>query len=132
MPGMGIDCINLIHEILVFADILPRKSFHGYDAGLGRDEITDKLKRVLKHVLFVEEVSAPAFGDIIIFKTGTRAGHCAFFDDYCHPKSPKIWHAMAGKRVMASDFAEWKTEVDCILRLVQKGWKHDPETAVHL
>jgi hypothetical protein len=130
--AVGIDCINLIHEILIFADILPRRSFRGYDTGLGRDQITDKLKRCLKHVLHVEEVEAPSFGDVVIFKTGKRAGHCAFYDDESFPETPKIWHAMAGKRVMASDFVEWKGEVDCILRLVERGWKNDPQNAIKL
>ena len=118
LPGIGIDCINYVYEILIAAQILERAPLGYYNTRVGLHDGNDRLKRAFKECATVLEqpASDPQFGDIVIFKTGAFSGHCGIV-----LTGGDIWHSLAGRTVTRSNFAEWIPKIDCLLRIEQEG-----------
>lgn len=122
--GVGVDCIHLVQAVLFDAGIIPAAKLPWYDLTAGMTEECTALKRAMVDCLFVEEVSkdAPAFGDIAIFKTGRRSGHCGFVvPDF-------LWHSLAQRCVTRSNYDQWLPRLDCLLRITGDGFRRDITT----
>ena len=135
--GVGVDCIKLVHEILVGAGVIEWREFTGYDVRAGMHSYSDRLRRILCHVLHCDclpgNTEPLLFGDVLVFTTGRRSGHVGFYEHIGAPEvAGYIWHALAGHWVTKSDIKLWRSEIDSVIRLTQVGWKNDPSTAVNL
>jgi len=127
--GLGIDCINLVAEVLFDSGILERKKFGGYKTTHGMHSVSDRLARALDEALHVIPVdfSNPdgwRFGDIWIFQTGERSGHCAFYAD------GEIWHSLARRRVTRTQATIWSRELEKVFRITATGWKYEPQPII--
>lgn len=123
IPGVGVDCIQFVYEVLVDAGIIDRCHFSGYDLTAGMGSVSHSLKQMVKRSIHVIEVPKPAeFGDIAIFKTGRRSAHVAFYaggDD--------LWHSLGHRQVIKSPFGQWSREIDCGLRITAPGFLVRPD-----
>ena len=122
IPGIGIDCIRLVMEVLTNAGIVERRELGAYDVQAGTHSVSRKLAAEINRCLFVESVSvaSPEFGDLAVFKTGTRSGHIGFVTD------GYVWHSLAGRCVTRSPFALWNREIEFLFRFTDTGWKAEP------
>lgn len=120
--GVGVDCINLVCEILYEAQVIPRASFSGYDTDLGMWAESTRLQDTMLRCLNAEWVTSDfEFGDIFIMKTGTRSAHCGFYSDDGY-----IWHSLSRRCVTRSDFSLWKREILGMVRIVKTGFRMSP------
>ncbi len=128
VPGVGIDCIQLVIQVHIAAGLIPPTVVSGYDVQAGMFKQTDRLKNAIKSCADVVEADPdqPQFGDVVIFKTGTRSGHVGFYT------SNELWHALAGRCVTVSRYSLWRREVDSLLRLQAAGYTGDPNAASKL
>ena len=123
VPGVGIDCIQLVCEVLYDPGVLPRVKFSCYSTADGMWEESHRLRDVMLRCLHSEVVDKEAmeFGDVIITKTGKRSAHCGFYTADGH-----IWHALGSRFVTRSDLKIWKREIVYALRVVKEGFKVSP------
>ena len=121
IPGVGVDCIKFVHEILYDSGVVPRVEYQGYDLEAGMWGPSDKLQHCILQCVNGEVVQEPyEFGDILLFKTGRRSAHCGFYvPDY-------IWHSLAHRQVTKSDFPLWRKEIECGIRITSEGLKTSP------
>jgi hypothetical protein len=129
LVGVGIDCINLIAEVLTDAGIVQRRPFTGYKLDHGTHRQSQRLHAAISNALHVEALPSGApseFGDLWSFSTGNRSGHCAIVGDGV------IWHAMGNNRVTFTELERWQPELDKAYRLTDLGWYVDPQTVCTL
>lgn len=128
IPGIGIDCIKLVAEVLVDSEIVNRLPYGSYSVEHGLFEPSDRLQKVIECAFHVERVAIAEhhFGDIPIFRTGKRSAHMGFLDD------ENIWHALANRSVTHSNFNLWSRDVDVLYRITARGWKNNPQVAIKL
>ena len=127
IKGTGVDCINLVYEVLIESGVLERKPLGTYTTADGMNHPTDRLQRAIKHCCKCEVIpasEAPQFGDIAIFRTGSHSGHVGIFAEGL------LWHALAGRGVTCSDLTLWRHAVVGWIRIVEMGLKADPVTAL--
>lgn len=126
--GVGIDCIQFVKEILADAGIIDPVKLSAYDVNDGTHNVSQRLATAISFALDVETVSiqAPAFGDLAIFRTGTRSGHVGFCT------GAAIWHSLAGQCVTKSQFNLWRHEIETLYRIKSIGLKNSPQIAVKL
>lgn len=126
--GVGIDCIHFLTEIIFDTMIAERREFSGYKLDHGLHSVSQRLSRALEASLHVERVTAEdtTFGDVWIFRTGGRSGHCGFYDGHT------VWHALSGHRVTPSQGNHWIREVEFFYRFTGIGWKQEPQTVINM
>jgi hypothetical protein len=130
IPGVGIDCINLITQVLFDAGIMEQRAFTGYRIDHGLHTVSTRLENAIEKALQVERLDNFqnsdnwAFGDIWIFRTGRRSGHCGFHE------GGRIWHSLAGHVVTWGDASTWRREIEAAYRLTGLGWMADPQHVV--
>lgn len=122
--NVGVDCIHLVNEILVAAEVIPARPIGHYDPRVGLGTQSDELRDRIVECLHLEILPTAnvEFGDIAIFRTGQRSSHCGF----CVPGS--IYHSLARRCVTKSPWGHWRAKASCLLRLTQTGWKQEPRT----
>jgi hypothetical protein len=125
VPGVAIDCIHLIREILIESEIIARFPLRYYNAQLGAFDKTDHVQRQMLATLFAFEVSpdAPEFGDIAVFKTGKFSGHAAF---YTIDDGGQLWHSLDKVGVTVSDYALYKMQIETLIRISAPGIRSLP------
>lgn len=123
--GVGIDCAQLINEVLVDTGIVERIDFGAYDVVDGLHTQSHRLARAVEKLLHVEQVSKdkPEFGDIAVYRTGTRSGHCGIIGRNNH-----VWHSLARIGVTHGQFRLWRHEVEFLYRLAEVGFKNTDVT----
>lgn len=123
-PGVGIDCIRLIVEILTDAGVTPPFRFPAYDTAEGLHDRSDRMKEGFSRCTFstVASKQTPEFGDVAVFRTGRMSGHCAFVLD------GQIAHSLARQHVVVSDYRIYRPAVDCLIRLEAVGLREQPST----
>lgn len=128
IPGVGIDCVQLIREILADAGVIEACSFGDYDVIDGMHNVSQRLSNAVQFALDVESVGLDTvqFGDIAIFRTGKRSGHIGF----CTGKN--IYHALANLCVTRSQFSLWRHEIEFLYRIKSVGLKNNPQQAAKL
>lgn len=128
IPGVGIDCVNFIHEIMVDAGLVERLAFTGYEITAGMHDPSNRLYWAFTTALFLEPVNirAARFGDIAIGQTGTQSAHVGFVGD------GELWHALAGQMVTCNPWNIWRHGVAHVLRFTQTGWKTHPQNVTKL
>lgn len=128
IPGVGIDCIQLVLQVLIDCEVIPAIVINGYDTTAGMHSHSDRLQRAFKSCMDLEDVPAgdPQFGDLAIFKTGNRSGHCGFITE------GQIWHALARRSVTFSDYKLWRWEIETLLRIKAVGFTGNPHQAAKL
>lgn len=128
VPGVGIDCVHLVHEIMKDCDLLPEADLGRYTLMDGMYNPSDYLKRVFLTACIAEEltIDRPEFGDIVIFKTGKVSAHCGFYTPGF------VWHSLSNRAVIKSAWSNWKHEAECLIRLTYPGFKIPPKKAIEL
>lgn len=126
-PGVGIDCMNLVVEILRGAGVLPQFDLPYYDTREGLFQWSDRLKFAFLKCGHCAEADkrVPEFGDVAVFKTIRVSGHCAFVT------GPELIHAIGNRQVTRSRYTAWQQRIDCLLRFTATGLKADPKTIWH-
>lgn len=126
--GVGVDCIQFVNEVLADAGIIERTSFGSYDVTDGTHNVSLRLSKAISFALDVESVAIPSvqFGDLAIFRTGTRSGHVGFCAENV------IWHSLAGQCVTKSLFNLWRHEIEFLYRIKSLGLKNSPQIAAKL
>lgn len=126
--GIGIDCIQFVKEVLADSGIIEPVKLSAYDVNDGTHNVSQRLAAAINFALDVEPVAieAVSFGDLAVFRTGTRSGHVGF----C--AGSVIWHALAGQCVTRSNFALWRHEVETLYRIKSIGLKNNPQIAAKL
>lgn len=124
---VGIDCAQLVHEILCDSGIIEPRKFTGYNLATGMHSIVRQLERTIGTCLNVEEVDKTnhQFGDIPVFREGIRSGHVGFCTEH------HIWHSMANRFVTKSEFKIWRGEIQTIFRIKEIGWLENPQTIIN-
>lgn len=122
--GVGIDCIQLVHQIICDAKIVDNRVFTGYSLDDGLHGQSERLLECVEKSLFTERVEELEFGDLIIFVNGKMSGHCAFF------AGEKIWHSIARGMVIESSVNLWRSQFLYKLRINQCGWRNDPQSTI--
>lgn len=117
--GVGIDCAQLINEVLIDSGIVQRIELGAYDTADGLHNVSHRLARAIELLLHVQRVSTdnPEFGDIAIYKTGTRSGHCAFIT------GREVFHSLAGVGVTHGQYRLWRHQIEFVYRLTQINFK---------
>lgn len=117
--GVGIDCAQLVNEILIDAGIVERIELGAYDVVDGLHNQSHRLAKAIERLLNVEQVSkdSPEFGDIAIYRTGTRSGHCGFY------AGARIWHSLANVGVTHGQYKIWRNQIEFMYRLTDYGFK---------
>lgn len=129
VPGVGIDCVHLVGEVLIAAGIVERRTFGGYSVDEGVVTTSTKLREAFMATLHLELVDpdAPEFGDIIDFDNGTGVtAHCAIYEN------GNVWHSLSGRGVTKSDYAVRRRRVAALMRITQEGYRMNPEAATLL
>lgn len=128
LVGVGVDCIQFVKEVLADAGIIDPVKLSGYDVNDGTHNVSQRLASAIGFALDVTPVSVEtaAFGDLAIFRTGTRSGHVGFCT------GGAIWHALAGQCVTRSNFNLWRHEIETLYRIQSIGLKNSPQIAVKL
>lgn len=126
IKGVGIDCVQFVWKVLAAAEIVPFGFVPPYSTEEGLFSPSDKLQRVICHVLHHEiaEVESSTFGDVVLFKTGGRTAHCGFFAD------GEVWHSLAGRCVTRSPWLLWRRKADLLIRVTETGFKNEPYSTV--
>lgn len=126
--GVGVDCIQFVKEVLADSGIIEPVAFGSYDVNDGTHNVSLRLSKAISFALDVESVPLEkvAFGDLAIFRTGTRSGHVGF----CAGNA--IWHALAGQCVTRSQFNLWRHEIEFLYRIKTLGLKNSPTIAAKL
>ena len=121
-PGVGIDCIRLVVEILTDAGVTPPFRFPSYNVAEGLHARSDRMRDGFLRYAFAAEADKmnPQFGDIAIGKTGRFSGHCAFMLD------GQIVHSLARQFVVVSPWRLWRREMDTLIRIEQTGLREQP------
>ena len=128
IKGVGVDCIQFVYEVLIVAGILERAELGGYATTVGLHETTHKMKKAFKFCAQVRELAPndPQFGDVVAFKEGKFSAHTGLIID------GRIFHALSGGVVTASNYVEWSRHIDCFLRFESTGLIGDPMTAAQM
>lgn len=128
IPGVGVDCIHFVYEVLIDAGLLERKALGTYDVDDGLYVKSDRLTRGIEFCLHTERITPTAleFGDILVFKNGNRSAHVGIL------LGNDVWHAFYGHGVLNSDLKIWRREIDVALRLTKTGFRGDPAKAKQL
>ncbi len=136
VPGVGVDCLHLLHEVYKAADLLPAKAIGFYDVARGIYERSTILANAFEAALhcdrFDPEETDPEFGDAIVFRTGAgMSAHVAIY-----VKRPgswgggEIWHSMARHGVLCAEWNLYRGHADTIIRLTAPGFKADPRRVI--
>lgn len=120
--GVGVDCIKFVAAVLHEAGIIPSVNLGGYDTSAGMWGVSTALQDEILRCVTGEWVSAPyQFGDIAIFRTGTRSAHCGFMMG-----SEEVVHSLANRCVTVSPMAIWHRDIVGAVRLIQRGVRTIP------
>lgn len=117
--GQGIDCVMLVNEVLVDAEILPRIQFPAYSTNDGMHNKSLRLAKAVEGLLHVEQVSTDGtrFGDIAVCRNGQQSAHVMFLTE------TRVWHSLAGVGVTNGKLNIWKARFEFVYRLTADGFK---------
>jgi cell wall-associated NlpC family hydrolase len=126
VPGVGIDCIQLVWRIYSAASVVPEGSVAPYSVSEGMVSPSRKLRDVLNDLLHCEEhdPGSPEFGDVVLFKTGGVSAHCGFL------AGEVVWHALARRCVTPSPWLLWRHKADTLLRVTKTGFRGEPRSII--
>jgi hypothetical protein len=118
----GIDCVHYLREILVAAGVVDRRDLPPYPTAEGLWSRSDRLLEALEKALHVVRVGAEeaADGDIVVGRTWGASAHVGFLLD------GQLYHALAGRCVLKSPWAQWRARAEAVLRLTDLGWNVEP------
>lgn len=123
VPGVGIDCIRLLIEILIGAGLYERRQLPFYDERLGalrtRNIIEDLFTSHL-HANSLPPTASPAFGDLVVCQCGRQTNHVGMIIDGA------FWHVPGRGRVGPESWEAWKGRVQSLVRITAPGFKADP------
>jgi hypothetical protein len=125
IKGKGVDCLNLIAAVLGEAKIVePVKRLPSYPLAWGLMSPENVLGKGLGQVLTARRLdpSGFKFGDIVVFKAGRQSNHVGIIVD------GRLWHVMTGGTVQPTLIARHIGGIQEIVRLIDRGWKKDPNT----
>lgn len=121
--GVGVDCVNFVHEVLVASGIVTRHPLGTYptDLGIAKESHTlrNELLRCL-HSVAIDDITKGEFGDIAVMKTGGRSAHCGLFI------GTHLWHSMGGQHVTRSPWNLWRHRCKHMVRIYADGWRETP------
>lgn len=121
--GAGIDCVNLIAEIMIAAGLIQRRRLPFYDERLGalreRNIIEDLLLNHFNAVRISPD-EPPKFGDIVVCKCGRQTNHVGMII------AGQFWHVPGRGRVGPEPWEAWRNRAQCLVRIVGEGYKADP------
>ncbi len=117
--GEGIDCAQLVNEILVDTGIVERIDLGRYDTRDGLHGKSHRLAKAIERLLHVDPVSkdSPQFGDIAVYQTGNTSGHCGFIG------GNKVWHSLANVGVTHGQYKIWRHSIEFLYRLNAPGFR---------
>lgn len=121
--GAGIDCVNLVFEILVAAGLIERRRMPFYDERLGALRRRNVIEDILLAHLHAQSVSPTAggqFGDIVVCQCGRQTNHVGMIID------GQFWHVPGRGRVGPEAWEAWKDRTQNLVRIVRTGYKADP------
>lgn len=124
-PGVGIDCLRFVCEVLQDAEIIPPFTAPFYDPrwGIGRqNNVMERIAHACCATHSVELDEELLFGDILIFNVGNQSNHCAILLD------GEVWHVKAKAVVAPEPLDEILPQLQCAIRFLEEGFLRRPET----
>jgi hypothetical protein len=121
--GAGIDCVNLVSEILIAAGLIERRRMPFYDERLGSLRSRNVIEDILTGHLHAESIPAAAggqFGDIVVCQCGRQTNHVGILID------GMMWHVPGRGRVGPEAWETWRPRTQNLVRIVGIGYKADP------
>lgn len=126
IAGEGVDCVNLVMEILIGAGIVERTRLPFYDERLGalrRRNVIEDIVMTHLHVDRIDPQEDPAFGDVVICRCGRQTNHVGMI---MAGDPVMMVHVPAEGFVSLEDWTVWRHRAQSLLRIRAPGYRADP------
>lgn len=120
VPGIGIDCVNFVLEVLFDAGVCERRPLPFYDERLGSLRDHNVIEDLFVEHFHAAPAMLPIFGDIVVCKCGRQTNHVGIMID------GMMWHVPGRGRVGPESWDAWSPRVQSLVRLEGTGYRNDP------
>ncbi len=123
VKGLGVDCVNFMHAVLIEAEVVEFSRLPFYDERLGALRKTNLIEGIiLAHVTAtVHPPEDPQFGDLVICKCGRQTNHVGVIID------GEVWHCPFGSGVGPESWDDrWRSRTQSLVRITKPGYTKSP------